>query len=85
MQSQLTIRLPEDLEREIADYARRLHLKRSDIVRMALESFLKESRVSEETSPYEKVSNLIGAIESGISDLGQAHRKHLVKRIKKHA
>jgi metal-responsive CopG/Arc/MetJ family transcriptional regulator len=50
MQSQLTIRLPEDLEREIADYARRLHLKRSDIVRMALESFLKESRVSEETS-----------------------------------
>ncbi len=85
MQSQLTVRLPDDLEREMANYAKRLHLKRSDIVRMALERFLRESYVREESSPYRKVSSLIGAVSSGVSDLGSAHREHLIKRIKKHA
>ena len=82
MQSQLTVRLPDNLEREISNYAKRLHLKRSDIVRIALERFLKET---EEQSPYERASNLIGAVESGVSDLGQSHRKHLLKKLKKHA
>lgn len=85
MQSQITVRLPDDLDREITGYARRLHLKRSDIVRMALERFLREGQVREEISPYERVSNLIGSVESGISDLGREHRKYLVKRIKKRA
>lgn len=85
MQSQLTVRLPDDLEREVASYAKRLHLKRSDIVRMALERFVRESSVREERAPYEKVSKLIGSVSSGISDLGSAHREHLIKRIRKHA
>jgi len=85
MQAQLTVRLPEDLEREVSNYAKKLRLKRSDIVRMALERFLQESYVREESAPYEKVSGLIGAVSSGIPDLGNDHRKHLVKRIKKHA
>lgn len=85
MQSQLTVRLPENLDKEISNYARKSRRKRSDIVRMALERFLNETQVKEELSPYTRVSSLIGAVESGISDLGQAHRKHLLKRIKKHA
>ena len=85
MQSQLTVRLPEDIDREIANYARKLRLKRSDIVKMALARFLSEPQVREDLSPYKRVSSLIGAIESGVPDLGQAHRKHLLKRIKKHA
>ena len=85
MQSQLTVRLPDNLEREISNYAKRLHLKRSDIVRIALERFLKETQIREEQSPYERVSNLIGAVESGVSDLGQSHRKHLLKKMVKHA
>lgn len=85
MQSQLTVRLTDNLEREISNCAKRLHLKRSDIVRMALERFLKETQIREEQSPYERVSNLIGAVESGVSDLGQSHRKHLLKKMKKHA
>jgi len=40
MQSQLTVRLPEDLDREVSNAAERLRLKRSDIVRLALEQFL---------------------------------------------
>jgi metal-responsive CopG/Arc/MetJ family transcriptional regulator len=85
MQSQLTVRLPDDLEREVSNYAKKLHLKRSDIVRMALERFLREPFVREERAPYEKVSKLIGCVTSGISDLGSAHREHLIKRIRKHA
>ncbi|HWR72091.1 MAG TPA: hypothetical protein VN604_02880 [Nitrospirota bacterium] len=50
-----------------------------------MERFLQESYVREEGAPYEKVSGLIGAVSSGIPDLGAGHRKHLVKRIKKHA
>lgn len=85
MQSQLTVRLPDDLEREVSNCAKKLRLKRSDIVRMALERFLRESYVQEQDMPYKKVSNLIGAISSGVSDLGSSHREHLLKRIKEHA
>ncbi len=85
MQSQLTVRLPDDLDQEVSNYAKSLRLKRSDVVRMALERFFKESLVGEERSPYELVRDLIGSIDSGIPDLGQAHRKHLMERIKRRA
>jgi len=85
MQSQLTVRLSDDLDKGISSLARKLHLKRSDIVRIALERFLGESQGDEENKPYERVKNLIGSVAGGISDLGEAHRKHLLKKIKKHA
>jgi len=85
MQSQLTVRLPDELEREMTSYAKRQHLKRSDVVRIALERLLRESYVKEENSPYKKVSGLIGVVTSGVNDLGSAHREHLLKRIKKNA
>jgi metal-responsive CopG/Arc/MetJ family transcriptional regulator len=85
MQSQLTVRLSDDLEKEISNLSKRLYLKRSDIVRMALEKFLDEFQVREESKPYEKVKNLIGTVSSGISDLGEAHREHLLKKFKRNA
>jgi len=84
MQSQLTVRLPEDLDRDVANAAKRMHLKRSDIVRLALEQYLREPHVQEEQAPYDNVKHLIGSIKSGIADLGTFHREHLVKRIKRH-
>ena len=85
MKSQLTIRLPDDLEEDLSALTRRLRLKRSDIVRMALEKFLKEFRGGEEARPYDRVISLMGAVSSGISDLGEAHRKYLLKKMKNHA
>lgn len=85
MQAQLTVRLPEDINRELAEYARRMRLKRSDIVRMALERFFSEPQVREGQSPYGRVKHLVGSLQSGISDLGSRHRAHLIRRIKKHA
>ncbi len=85
MRSQLTVRLPDDLDREVSSLAKKLRLKRSDIIRMALERFFRESIVKEPSAPYNKVSDLIGSVASGISDLGSSHREHLLSRIKKNA
>lgn len=87
MQSQLTVRLPDDLVNGISDVAKNLHFKRSDVVRLALEHFLEEFRtkVREEEKPYDKVKNLIGTVSSGVSDLGEGHRKHLLRKFKKDA
>jgi metal-responsive CopG/Arc/MetJ family transcriptional regulator len=85
MKSQLTIRLPDDLEEDLTVLTKRLRLKRSDIVRMALEKFIGEFKGDEETKPYDRVANILGTISSGIPDLGEAHRRYLLKKIKRHA
>jgi Arc/MetJ-type ribon-helix-helix transcriptional regulator len=84
MQSQLTVRLSDELDREIAAVARQMHLKRADVVRMALQKFLDETKRGE-SSPYEKVQGLIGSLQSGITNLGEGHREHLLRKFRKHA
>jgi Arc/MetJ-type ribon-helix-helix transcriptional regulator len=85
MNSQLTVRLPDDLERGISTLAKKLRLKRSDVVRMALERFIKQTEVEEGSSPYDRVKSLLGSVSSGISDLGESHREHLLRKFKRHA
>jgi predicted DNA-binding protein len=85
MKSQLTLRLPDDLEEDLSMLTKRLRLKRSDIVRMALEKFISEFKGNEEKKAYDRVADIIGTVSSGISDLGEAHRKHLLKKMKRHA
>jgi predicted DNA-binding protein len=86
MNSQLTVRLPEELDERLAEYARRFRLKRSQVLRMALEHFFADSQLHrQQTTPYERVKDLIGSTESGIPDLGTAHREHLVRRMRKRA
>ncbi len=85
MKSQITIRLPEDLEEDLNVMSQRFRLKRSDIVRMALEKFVREFKGEKEGKPYDKVANIIGTISSGLPDLGTSHRKYLLKKIRSHA
>ena len=85
MASQLTVRLTDDLVQEVSALAKRLRLKRSDIVRMALERFTHEFQGEKAASPYENVKHLIGSFASGISDLGKNHRKYLIERLRRHA
>lgn len=85
MQAQLTVRLTDDLNKGVAALAKKLHLKRADIVRMALQKFFEGVEKEEEGSPYEKVHDLLGSLCSGIPDLGEAHREHLIKKFRKHA
>ena len=80
MDSQLTLRLPGPLNAKLERTATRLKRKRSDVVRLALEQFLESET---HTRPIERVRDLLGSIESGVSDLGQNHREHLVRRMRR--
>lgn len=80
MESQLTLRLPGALASKLDRSAKRLKRKRSDVVRLALEQFLDSEP---EIRPVERVRDLLGSIESGVSDLGQRHREHLIRRLRR--
>jgi Arc/MetJ-type ribon-helix-helix transcriptional regulator len=77
MPGQLTVRLTSELEEGIEALSRRTRRRRSEIVRLALTRFLREETGEGMPLPYNRVKNLIGKVESGISDLGEAHREHL--------
>ncbi|CAB1083473.1 hypothetical protein JY97_04325 [Alkalispirochaeta odontotermitis] len=79
---QLTIRMPEEYFLKIDQIAKSSGLKRSDVTRMAIRKFLEEYSGDEETDLYSKAKRLVGVVESGIPDLGQNHRDHLIKKIK---
>ena len=78
---QLTIRLPDDQMNRIEQIAKQMGLKKSDVTRLALKRFIDENGEPAER-PFEKVKHLLGTAESGISDLGQHHRKHLIQKIR---
>lgn len=80
MESQMTLRLPQALAGKLDRSARRLRRKRSDVVRLALEQFLD---AEPEVRPIERVRDLLGRIESGVPDLGQNHREHLIRRLRR--
>jgi metal-responsive CopG/Arc/MetJ family transcriptional regulator len=78
---QLTIRMPDEQMNRIENIAKKLGLKKSDVTRMAIKKFIEEYNDSSE-KPFTKVKHLIGIAESGVFDLGQRHRHHLIKKIK---
>jgi antitoxin component of RelBE/YafQ-DinJ toxin-antitoxin module len=81
---QITIRASDNLMVRIEKIAKEMGLKKSDVTRMALTKFADEyALTTSEQKPYDRVKHLIGIAESGVKDLGQRHREHLVKKIKK--
>lgn len=83
MPGQLTVRLTSELEEGIETISRRTRRRRSEIVRLALERYIREEVQEGTPSPYGRVKNLIGKVESGIPDLGEAHREHLRRRFRR--
>lgn len=77
---QMTIRIPDEDVSKIENIALKMGLKKSDITRMAIRSFIDKFEESE-PSPYAKVKSLLGIVESGVPDLGKNHRKHLIEKI----
>lgn len=80
---QLTIRVPDEQMRKIEEIAHKLGLKKSDVARLAIKEFIAEHGGSEDGYPYARARPLLGVAESGVTDLGQNHRQHLLKKIKK--
>ena len=83
MESQLTLRLPMELAGKLERLAKRLKRKRSDVVRLALNQFLEAEPAA--TRPVDRVRDLLGSVESGVPDLGQRHREHLIARLRRGA
>ena len=80
---QLTVRMPDEYKKKIELLSKNMGLKKSDIARLALRRFIDENMEQEQRTPYQKVKHLLGKAESGVKDLGQNHRKYLVKQIRK--
>lgn len=80
MKGQLTVRLTEELEEGVENLARKLRRKRSDVVRIALERLIQEEGQAGGDTPYDRVKELLGTVESGVPDLGSDHRTHLKSR-----
>ncbi len=78
---QLTIRMPDEQMSRIEQIAKKMGLKKSDVTRMAIKKFIDEYSDST-VKPFAKVKHLLGVVESGVPDLGQRHRNHLIKEIK---
>lgn len=83
METQLTVRLPEVLHERLTRAANRLGLKRSDVARMAIQRYLDETEHMPRVRPYDAVKDLIGSLDSGVSDIGSRHREYLLTRFRK--
>lgn len=80
---QLTIRMPDEYKEKIELLSGHMGVKKSDIARLALRKFIDENLGQDQRTPYQKAKHLLGRAESGIKDLGQNHRKYLIKQILK--
>lgn len=80
---QFTVRISDEYGEKLALIAKNIGLKKSEIARMALKQFTDQILGETQDVPYEKISHLLGSAESGIKDLGQNHRDHLIKKIRK--
>jgi len=78
MESQITIRLPETLRRRLDRMAKNVGRRRSDLARLAVQRYLDELESESAPRPYERVRDLLGSVDSGVSDLGSRHRDHLL-------
>lgn len=76
--AQLTIRIPDELNRALEAAAARLHRKRGEVVRMALRRFL---GLDGSGTPAHRVRDLLGSVESGIPDLAEQHRRYLLESL----
>jgi len=75
--TQLTVRLPDDLARDLRAAARRMRRRSSDIVRLALGESLGGSR-RPPGRPIDRVRGLIGSLGSGIPDLAARDRDYVL-------
>ena len=77
MGTQISLRLPEPLFRRLNQEARKRRLRRSDLIRTALEAFLNGEAALAGDRPYARINDLVGKLSGGPPDLGERHREYL--------
>jgi len=83
MEAQVSVRLPGALYERIGRAAKRLGLKRSDVVRLAVQRYLDDAEQAAHPRPYDLVKDLVGSLRSGVGDIGARHREYLLARFRK--
>jgi len=80
MAAQVTVRLPDELKESLEAASERMNMKTSEIVRMALQEFLRApSRAGQR--PADRVRGLIGSLGSGVPDLAENHRRYILESL----
>ncbi len=80
---QLTVRIPDNYTEKLDNLTKKMGLKRSDIIRLALKQFFEEGYEKDNRTPFQKVSHALGVVESGKKDLGQRHREYLIQKMRR--
>lgn len=80
--SQITVRLPPELNQALEAAARRLQRKRGEVVRIALRRFF---GLHGDGKASDRVRDLLGALESGVPDLAQEHRTYVLESLTRDA
>jgi Arc/MetJ-type ribon-helix-helix transcriptional regulator len=66
----LTLKLPEQMDEQLAQLARREHLSKSEVVRQALAAYIRQSNASPTAgSSLDAVIDLVGCFDGGPADL----------------
>jgi Arc/MetJ-type ribon-helix-helix transcriptional regulator len=77
MATQISIRLPDALRKRLDREARKRRLRRSDLIRQALLTFLDGGASAVGDRPYLRVQELVGGLSGGPPDLAERHREYL--------
>lgn len=80
LESQLTVRVSEELRAAVEARAWRLQRKSSEIVRMAIEAFVLEELMARK--PADRVRHLLGSLDSKTPDLTERHRQYVLKSLR---
>ena len=82
MEAQLTVRIPVEVKEALDAAAKRMHRKTSEVVRLALITFLQDSHEAA-GRPADRVRGLLGSVESGVPHLAERHRAYVVESVKR--
>ena len=77
---QLVVRVPDDLARDILSLAERSGRRRSDVVRDALQAYLRPAGQTA-SRPADRVRHLLGSLTSGVPDLARDHRRRVLESL----
>jgi len=82
MSAQISVRPPDDLRDALAASARRQRRRPSEIVRLALTAYLATDAGPGRTAA-DRVSDLLGSLESGVPDLAERHRTYVLEALRR--
>jgi metal-responsive CopG/Arc/MetJ family transcriptional regulator len=83
MSSQVVVRMPDRLVREVDEAAKRMARRRSDVVRLAVEQWVAVHANGNGRAARERAKRLIGSVDTGVPDLARRHREYLIESLRR--